>query len=141
VGVFATLCRGDMATLIDAKLYLPEAWCNDDERCKKAAIPQDKRQFQSKTKLAWQCFKSPGSAAFNSAMSALTEVTAKNRLFCVASMTKAADLSRMSIAIQRFICKTRNRWCPSGQVAAGSPAIVNLNLLRNPLIHERPTAS
>jgi SRSO17 transposase len=52
VGVFATLCRGDMATLIDARLYLPEAWCNDDERCKKAAIPEDKRQFQSKTQLA-----------------------------------------------------------------------------------------
>jgi hypothetical protein len=31
---------------------LPEAWCNDDERCKKAAIPEDKRQFQSKTQLA-----------------------------------------------------------------------------------------
>ena len=28
VGVFATLCRGDMATLIDARLYLPEDWCN-----------------------------------------------------------------------------------------------------------------
>ena len=52
VGVFATLCRGDMATLIDARLYLPEDWCNDDERCKKAAIPEDKRQFQSKTQLA-----------------------------------------------------------------------------------------
>ena len=42
VGVFATLCRGDMATLIDARLYLPEDWCNDDERCKKAAIPEGK---------------------------------------------------------------------------------------------------
>ena len=52
VGVFATLCRGDMATLVDARLYLPEDWCNDDERCKKAAIPEDKRQFQSKTQLA-----------------------------------------------------------------------------------------
>jgi SRSO17 transposase len=56
VGVFATLCRGDMATLIDTRLYLPEAWCDDDERCKKAAIPEDKRQFQSKTQLGrWRC--------------------------------------------------------------------------------------
>lgn len=52
VGVFATLCRGDMATLIDTRLYLPEEWCSDVERCKKAAIPEDKRQFQSKTQLA-----------------------------------------------------------------------------------------
>jgi SRSO17 transposase len=56
VGVFATLCRGDLATLIDTRLYLPEAWCDDDERCKKAAIPEDKRQFQSKTQLGrWRC--------------------------------------------------------------------------------------
>ena len=57
VGVFATLCRGDMATLIDARLYLPEDWCNDDERCKKAAIPEDKRLFQSKTQLALAMLK------------------------------------------------------------------------------------
>ncbi|MDD2660023.1 MAG: transposase [Methylococcales bacterium] len=56
-GVFATLCRGDMATLIDARLYLPEAWRNDDERCRKAAIPEDKRLFQSKTQLALAMLK------------------------------------------------------------------------------------
>lgn len=52
VGVFATLCRGDMATLIDTRLYLPEDWCSDEARCKKAAIPKDKRQFFSKSQLA-----------------------------------------------------------------------------------------
>lgn len=52
VGLFATLCRGDMATLIDTRLYLPEDWCRDEARCKKAAIPQDKRQFLSKSQLA-----------------------------------------------------------------------------------------
>ena len=52
VGVFATLCRGDMATLIDTRLYLPEDWCNDEARCQKAAIPKDKRPFFSKSQLA-----------------------------------------------------------------------------------------
>lgn len=52
VGVFATLCRGDLATLIDTRLYLPEAWCNDEVRCRKAAIPKDQRQFRSKSQLA-----------------------------------------------------------------------------------------
>ena len=52
VGVFATLCRGDRATLIDTRLYLPEAWCNDAARCRKAAIPKDQRQFRSKSQLA-----------------------------------------------------------------------------------------
>ena len=58
VGVFATLCRGDMATLIDTRLYLPEAWCSDDARCQKAAIPKDERQFRSKSQLALEMLKS-----------------------------------------------------------------------------------
>ena len=36
---------------------MPADWCNDDERCKKAAIPEDKRQFQSKTQLALAMLK------------------------------------------------------------------------------------
>jgi len=44
----------------------------------------------------------------------------------------------MSIAIKRFICKTRNRWCPSGQVAADSRSIANLNLPHNALTNGRP---
>lgn len=57
VGVFATLCRNDMATLIDTRLYLPEAWCSDEKRCKKAAIPSDKMQYKSKTQLALEMLK------------------------------------------------------------------------------------
>jgi len=57
VGVFATLCQGDMATLIDTRLYLPESWCHDEVRCKKAAIPMDERQFRSKTQLALDMLK------------------------------------------------------------------------------------
>ena len=52
VGVFATLCRGELATLIDTRLYLPEAWCNDEARCQKAAIPKDQMPFRSKSQLA-----------------------------------------------------------------------------------------
>lgn len=58
VGVFATLCRGDMATLIDTRLYLPEAWCSADERCRKAAIPKDQRQFRSQSPLALEMLES-----------------------------------------------------------------------------------
>lgn len=52
VGVFATLCCGDMATLIDTRLYLPETWCNDQARCKKAKIPEDQQAFRAKSQLA-----------------------------------------------------------------------------------------
>jgi len=57
VGVFATLCRGDMAALIDTRLYLPEAWCGDAERCQKVAIPKDARHFRSKSQLALEMLK------------------------------------------------------------------------------------
>jgi SRSO17 transposase len=60
VGVFAALCRGDMATLVDTRLYLPEAWCSDDARCQKAAIPKDERQFRSKSQLALEMLKIAG---------------------------------------------------------------------------------
>ena len=49
VGVFATLCRGEMASLIDARLYLPKAWTEDEERCRKAAIPKADREHHSKS--------------------------------------------------------------------------------------------
>jgi SRSO17 transposase len=52
VGVFAALCRGDMASLIDTRLYLPEAWANDPDRCTKASIPEKAQCYQSKTTLA-----------------------------------------------------------------------------------------
>lgn len=52
VGVFAALCQGTSASLIDARLYLPEDWTNDSERCNRAAIPESCQCFQSKSNLA-----------------------------------------------------------------------------------------
>lgn len=52
VGVFATLCTGSSTTPIDARLYLPEVWINDRERCLAAKIPADKIVFKTKEELA-----------------------------------------------------------------------------------------
>jgi len=52
VGVFATLCRGELASLIDVRLYLPEVWAEDTKRCERAAIPAWHRHYRSKTALA-----------------------------------------------------------------------------------------
>lgn len=52
VGVYASLVRGDKATLIDARLFLPERWTNDAERCEKAGVPEEERTFRTKHEIA-----------------------------------------------------------------------------------------
>jgi SRSO17 transposase len=52
VGVFAALSRGTEVTLLDERLFLPEAWTSDPARCQAAGIPKAQRGFQRKTDLA-----------------------------------------------------------------------------------------
>ena len=52
VGVFAALCRGEMSCLIDGRLYLPQSWVSDPERCKQAAIPKAEHRYRAKSELA-----------------------------------------------------------------------------------------
>lgn len=52
VAVFACLNKGDFASMIDTRLYLPEDWCNDPARCKEAGIPNENRAFKTKLELA-----------------------------------------------------------------------------------------
>lgn len=54
VGVFSSLSNGANATLIGARLFLPEEWVNDKERCIKAGIPEDQIVAASKIDLARQ---------------------------------------------------------------------------------------
>lgn len=51
VGVFAALGRGHLATLTDVRLFLPEAWVADGQRCKKAGIPDQEQVYRSKAQL------------------------------------------------------------------------------------------
>lgn len=52
VAVFASLVQGEHVGIIDTRLYLPESWTSDSNRCQKAGIPADKRAFQRKSALA-----------------------------------------------------------------------------------------
>ena len=51
VGVFAALSDRRNCAPVDARLYLPQAWAGDPERCRKAKIPEDKRTRKTKREL------------------------------------------------------------------------------------------
>jgi SRSO17 transposase len=53
VAVMSCLSNGDFASMTDARLFLPQKWCDDKARCDKADIPQDLRQFKTKTEIAY----------------------------------------------------------------------------------------
>jgi SRSO17 transposase len=52
VGVFGCLGRGQRSTLVDYRLFLPESWVKDEQRCDKARIPLARRAHQTKAELA-----------------------------------------------------------------------------------------
>jgi SRSO17 transposase len=52
VGVYASLVNDTMATLVDERLFLPESWTKDTNRCKKAAIPKACSIYKTKPQLA-----------------------------------------------------------------------------------------
>jgi len=52
VGVYLALGRGERATLVDFRLFLPAAWANDAARCAKAKVPKAHRVHRTKPELA-----------------------------------------------------------------------------------------
>ena len=38
--------------LVDKRLYLPESWTSDKDRCAAAGVPEERRGYRSKTQLA-----------------------------------------------------------------------------------------
>ncbi|MGV0952418.1 MAG: IS701 family transposase [Azonexus sp.] len=52
VGVYASLVWQCHSTLVNCRLFLPECWTSNPERCDKAGIPPDARIFKTKLELA-----------------------------------------------------------------------------------------
>jgi SRSO17 transposase len=57
VGVFGCLGLGERALLVDYRLFLPEAWAKDAERCAKAKIPVEERTHRTKPELSLEIVK------------------------------------------------------------------------------------
>lgn len=54
VAVVSCLGNGDFASLVDARLYLPQQWCENIQRCEEAKIPHGQRGFKTKAELAYE---------------------------------------------------------------------------------------
>jgi SRSO17 transposase len=54
VAVFACLTQGAHSTLINTRLYLPQEWTNDPDRCRAAGVPIQEVVFKSKADLAFE---------------------------------------------------------------------------------------
>ena len=52
VAVFTAFGRGRHCTLVDCRLYLPQCWVEDKNRCDIAGVPQDQREYKTKIELA-----------------------------------------------------------------------------------------
>ena len=57
VGVSAGLVWHSQTSLINTRLYLPEGWTEDDERCEKAGIPKADRGHNTKPQLGLEMLK------------------------------------------------------------------------------------
>jgi SRSO17 transposase len=57
VAVFTALGCRDQVTLIDTRLYLPEDWTTDKERCRKLGVPDENLDFKTKAELAVDMIK------------------------------------------------------------------------------------
>ena len=54
VGIYLAFGKGDRATLIDERLYLPEVWIDDQARCLEAGVPKEELVFGIKQELAFE---------------------------------------------------------------------------------------
>ncbi|NIN35525.1 MAG: IS701 family transposase [Gammaproteobacteria bacterium] len=51
VGVFVAYAKAGQTTLIDKRLYLPQEWTDDPERCRQAGVPEAEMVFRKKSEL------------------------------------------------------------------------------------------
>jgi SRSO17 transposase len=57
VGVFASLCNNDQVGLVHGRLYLPQTWVDDKDRCNKVGIPKIEQVYRTKPELTIEILK------------------------------------------------------------------------------------
>jgi len=57
VGVYSSLVNEKYATIINERLFLPENWTDDPNRCKEAGVPEEFQSYKTKPELALEMIK------------------------------------------------------------------------------------
>lgn len=86
VGVFACLGRGERTALVDFRLFLPESWAKDSERCAKAKVPESEQQHWTKAELALEMVRQARAEGLSHCWVGGDEVYGNNR-----NLTDALD--------------------------------------------------
>ena len=96
-GVFLAQVGPRGRALADKRLYLPEEWTGDGERCATAGVPANRREYQSKTELAMDMLECAQARGHLSAQWVAGEVESKEagKREKRAKPVTAADLERI----------------------------------------------
>lgn len=54
LAVFAALVNENRSVLINKRLHLPEEWCDDEKRCRKAGVPRASQGYKTNQQLAME---------------------------------------------------------------------------------------
>jgi SRSO17 transposase len=82
VGVFACLGRGTRVTIVDFRLFLPEAGAQDSLRCDKVKVPPQQRVHHTKTELALHMVRAARARGSRHAWIGGDAVYGNNQTFC-----------------------------------------------------------
>lgn len=115
VGVFACLGRGERAALVDFRLFLPESWAQDQDRCRKAKVPESARKHQTKAELALEMVRQARREGLSHRWVGGDEIYGNNR-----KLTDALDDDGEIFLLD--ISSTHQLWDrdPSGPAPAGN---------------------
>ena len=129
MGVLTTLCRSEMASLIDARSIFQKVGRTIRSAVRKLRSPGRPSVFIARAPWRRRCLRSLCSVAFVSLMSVSMVTMPKNLLFSVILIDWADVLPLMSITISRFISRILSRRCLHGKGTASGPNTTSRNMI------------
>ena len=102
VAIFGLLSNDRYALPVDCRLFLPEEWSRDPNRCEKAGVPKDKRQFDTKTELAIKIVLHARESGLNFGWIGADAVCGNGPGFCI-SLAKSSERFMIDVPSDFFV--------------------------------------